>query len=188
MGKIGEIGDPGVRTCDEGEVLFEGECQPKKEVVRRLIHRSEMELGPAAQAYYNALDDAERRYGQKGLDAQIRYLYVNLAPLNKKQRLAKQNILNVVEEKPFVTELPPETLEMNELELSNICTSFERATERKVSRGEKISMGDIDRFATSRGYPVEKVLVAQDWVNEVLEPEVIKRKKEAEEKVTIHWD
>lgn len=52
----------------------------------------------------------------------------------------------------------------------------------------KLSLKDFEDFAELKNYPVEKVLVASDWIDDVLKDEVIKAREIAKKKIKINWD
>jgi hypothetical protein len=196
--------------CDIGTVNYQGKCWKKKQLVKQLIDEADFDLTSQARSYLQAIDEAEAMYGIKGVDTQIAYITSNLTADTKAQELVIQQLDDILKGRSVST-IPKEkpVNEMTEVEAERIMMAFERATERKVNslqrmiedieseeleetpavkkqiEESKLTMEDFVRFSKVREIPVEKVLVATDWTEDVLAEEVIQAKKEAEKRITI---
>ena len=198
--------------CDLGTIDHKGKCWTKKNLTRKLIEDAEFDLTPPARAYLNNLDKSEMEFGTEGVDIQIAYIQANLITDTKAQELVLQQLDDILKGRPLSTSLKEKDVNtISEVELERIMMGFERFTEGKVSElhqlRDKIEYGEIEEtpelrsqmekmkltikdyiaYSKTRDIPVDKVLVASDWVEEVLADEVINAKKEASKRITIEW-
>ena len=171
-------------------------CNATAEMVRNIVRDSGIKTDPYAEAYVQALDQAEQMYGCDGVKSQAAYIYGNLRPKTDKEKLAKQKLLDISRGIiPRTTlEIPPANT-MSELELGNIGDSFENwsVEKHRILAGRGCPVGeytlkDFEEFAEGHGYPVDKVLAANPWVEDCLTDEVKEAIKKAEKKVKILWE
>ena len=176
--------------------MAEEKCNATAEIVRNIIRDSGIETDPYAEAYIQALDQAEQQYGCPGVQSQAAYIYGNLKPKTDKEKLAKQKLLDISRGvTPRATlEIPPANT-MSELELENIGGSFEDWSVKKhevlASRGCPVgdfALKDFEEFAKSHDYSLDKVLVANPWVEDCLTDEAKEAIEKAKKNVKILWE
>ena len=181
--KIGEVeNNKDILICEKEDLIEE---------TKRIINQAYFNLSGSgiANSYINALEQSKARYGEKGVRTQILYIVANLIAKNPQQKLAIEQLRALGEGKPIPTELPKEKLnEMTEIELGQILESFEEWSRPILKRKGKLELSDFKKYAEDYGYPLDKVLVAQDWVDDCLTNEVLDAIKIAKKRVKILWD
>lgn len=200
------------KKCKLGVIDFEGDCWEKDKLVLKLIDDANFALSPQAKAYIGAMPTAKSEYGKRGVDTQIAYILCNLTPENKKQDLAVQQLDDIIKgETPSTVLTERDPNEIGEIEYGRISNGFERYTQGQIGDLQrvrdkveyeeveetpeilnkinklKLTMEDFVEYSRMRDIPVDKVLVAQPWSDDVLVDEVLKAKKEAEKRIKIDW-
>lgn len=167
----------------------------KVKKAKKLVRNSGVNLNSYALSYFNALDKAKQRYGERGVDNQIKRIASNIQPTNKKERLLSKQLMDVAEGKKPRKSLKSKKkgkMELGEIEYGEISRGFERYTEDKASPGlwrepRPVSMKDFKSYADRMGIPVEKVLVACPWGSSSLTDKAREEKKKANKKVDVKF-
>lgn len=182
--------------CDEGEVEYDGRCMDKKFAAREIIRKHNVNLNAQAQAYLESLDEASDQFGDRGTDTQLKYIASNINPQDKEERLAVQQITAIADGEDVPDNLPDDDnqdMTLGEQEYSDISRGFESYTEpgpgqrAPGERSGRVDVDDFEKYADKTGYPVEKVLAANPWVDSVLTEEAKERVKEARDKVELEF-
>lgn len=168
-------------------VEYDDEELEKDEATRAVIDDSDAELNAQAEAYLDALDEADAQYGSRGVDTQINYIVSNIDVTDEASRTLKRQLEAIAEgESPDDVE-DEESDTLSEIEFGEIARGFESFTEEKVTRGELITIEDFERYADRTGYAVEKVFVSNPWMDSALTEDAIERVVQAEETVELEF-
>jgi len=167
----------------------------KLKKAKELVRKSGVKLNYYAQSYYDALDEAEQRYGERGVVNQIKRISSNINPTNKKEILLSKQLMDVADGKKPRKSLQSSKkgkMELGEIEYGEISRGFERYTEGKASPGfgrepRPVTIKDFKSYADRMGIPVEKVLVASPWGSSLLTDKAREEKKKAEKKVELKF-
>jgi len=154
--------------------------------VSLILAEYNVDLNPAGRQY---LDQMGMNVDIPGVDEDnlLLYLISNVKVVDKDSRLAKKKLKAVSDgDSPDAVELKEtRTNVITEDEFGDIMSGFEAVTEKKVQRGELLSLQDFEAYAEQTGYAVEKVLYANSWVDSVIEPEVLSKIEDVEEELTV---
>ena len=164
----------------------EGNQFSLRDDIRKLVASGEFKVDPYAQAYIDALDEAETLGGDQAVRTQALYIASNLVSGNEKQDEILDMLSAIGYNKPY-TKKPSVSvgLEMDEIQYERLIDSFEKYSENKFDSNNKIGLGVFKDFAAIRNIPVEKALVANDWVDDALTPEAAAAVRDAWNKVKI---
>jgi|AntDeeMinimDraft_4_1070355.scaffolds.fasta_scaffold09508_1 hypothetical protein len=167
-------------------VEYNGQEMSKHSAVSLILAEYNVDLNPAGRQY---LDQMGMNVDIPGVDEDnlLLYLISNVKVVDKDSRLAKKKLKAVSDgDSPDAVELKEtRTNVITEDEFGDIMSGFEAVTEKKVQRGELLSLQDFEAYAEQTGYAVEKVLYANSWVDSVIEPEVLSKIEDVEEELTV---
>lgn len=175
--------------CKEigGIPLGDNQCQVTKDMIHHFSHK--LTLNPHGKSYEDALwseripDDDE-----KAILVQGRYISNNCSTETPEQNEA-WFILSSLTIGKSLPEYRPQDKYITEFELDHLATNITDWTAKEPrDADDKFPLKAFEDYAEMHGVSVDKVLVAQDWVNEVLSDEVIQKIKEAKKRVKIKWD
>jgi len=165
-----------------------------KDDIQNVLDKARFEYTPAAETYVRALNESDAMYGDKGTRTQALYIANNLQPKTDEQKLAVKQLMAIGYDKPMPLVYEPDPVDtMSELELERITDSLtdymRDVRDMRVARGgtSEFLLQDYKDFAEEYGYPLDKVLVANDWVKDVLSDDIVKAIEAAEERVKIDW-
>ena len=174
-----------------------------KEDIKKLVASGEFKVNPYARAYLDALDNAEAiddiRYAEdakvsdevipredEAVRTQALYIASNLTSDNEKQDDILDMLIAIGYNKPYTKKHSvSEGLEMDEIQYERLTDAFEVFSENRFDKNHKIGLNVFEDFAKSRNIPLEKALVANDWVEDALTPEASSAIKDAWNKVKI---
>ncbi len=175
--------------------MADDKCVATPDMVRRIIKDAGFEINQYAEAYIKALDSSEAVYGCDGVQSQAAYIYGNLTAKTDEQKHAKQQLLDISRGQiPNIIYKPPAANRMTEIELEDISNAFESYTENRVSSFESqcpvgtLGLEEFENFAKRYNHPLDKVMVANPWVNKCLSDEVKREIDKAKERVKILWE
>lgn len=167
-------------------VEYNGQEMSKQSAVSVILAEHNVDLNPAGRQY---LDQMGMNVDIPGVDVDnlLLYLISNVKVVDKDSRLAKKKLEAVSDgDSPDAVELKETRTDViTEDEFGDIRSGFEAVTEKKVQRGELLSLQDFEAYAEQTGYAVEKVLYANSWVDSVIEPEVLSKIEDVEEELTV---
>jgi hypothetical protein len=133
----------------------------------------------------DALNEAEDLYGEKGVRIQALYISSNLIAENDEQDRILDQLQALGYDKPYKGAEKSDEYDMTEIQLERLVDAFtEYSLDRRDADG-KVDMAIFEGFAKERGISLEKALVANDWVDDVLTPEASIAVKNAWEKVKV---
>lgn len=167
-------------------VEYNGQEMSKQSAVSLILAEHNVDLNPAGRQY---LDQMGMNVDIPGVDEDhlLLYLISNVKMVDKDSRLAKKKLKAISDgDSPDAVELKEtRTNVITEDEFGDIMFGFEAVTEKKVQRGELLSLQDFGAYAEQTGYAVEKVLYANSWVDSVIEPEALSKIEDVEEELTV---
>lgn len=167
-------------------VEYNGQEMSKQRAVNAIIAEHKVDLNPAGKQY---LDQLSTNADSPGIDVDHLILYViaNVRVVDKDSRLAKKKLKAVSDgDSPNAVELKETRTDViTEDEHGDIMFGFEAFTEEKVQRDELLSLQDFEAYAEETGSAVEKVLYANGWDDSVIEPKVLSKIEDVEEKLTV---
>jgi len=163
----------------------------KKSDIYDIIKEAGIKPNQYAQAYIDALAEAEDMYGDRGVQSQAAYIASNLVPENDEQELAVEKIMAISRGEDLPTELPKKDPNvMTEIQLEKMIDGvMDFTAEYPRDEDGKIGLDAFKAYAEKRGVSVDKVLKANDWVSDVLSSEALTAVKAADKKIKIkEWD
>ena len=170
-----------------GIPLGDSQCQITKDMIHHFAH--ELTLTPYGKSYADALwsdripDDDERAILVQG-----RYISNNCSTETPEQNEAWYILSSLEMNKPLPVYRPQDKF-ITELELDHLATDITDWTAKEPrDADDKFPLKAFEDYAEMHGVALDKVLVAQDWVDESLSDETIERIKEAKKRVKIKWE
>lgn len=171
-----------------GTPLGHNECQVTKEMIYSLA--SKLTLDSYGQAYLAALQDPRiPDDDESAILTQARYIANNVASNETEEQKQAWYQLSTMKLGKELPEFVVHEDKVSEYELEHYATSITDWTEDKERDAEgKIPLRVFQEYAEVHNVSLDKVLVCQDWVDDILSDEVIEAKRKAKERVKIVWD
>ncbi len=177
------------KVCEKmgGEPITDDECRVTKEFIANLANK--VTLTGHGQAYLQGLmSERIDDHDEQGIIFQGKYIASNCSTELPEEKEAWHILTHLHQGKPLPVYKEKENI-VDEYELERLCTDITRKTENAPRNEEgKIPLKVFKDYAEMNDISLDKVLVCQDWVDEILSDEVIKAKEKAKKKVKIKWD
>lgn len=156
-----------------------------KDDVKKLIAVGGFRLNPSAEKYYDALDDIESNYGDRGVRDQALNIVTHLDAVNDEQRGVIERLKSIGNEGTNIERSASVNINIDEMERKKLVNSFMDFSKDKFNNDRKIDMGVFESFAARNNIPIEEALIANDWVEEALTPDAASAVKDAWNKVNV---
>jgi len=168
-----------------GIPITEEDCEVTKDFIANLANK--LTLDGHGQAYLSGLYGLPANAGENAFIVQGKYISGNCSTETLEEKKAWHILTHLEQGKPL-----PEYVErkniVTEYELERLCTDITNKTvDAPRDKNGKIPLKVFKDYAEMNNISLDKVLVCQDWLDEVLSDEVIKAKEKAKKKVKIEW-
>jgi len=174
-------------VCEEmgGKPITEEDCEVTKEFVVKLANK--LTLDGYGQAYLKGLYELPENAGEEAFIIQGKYISNNCSTEMAREKTAWY-ILSHLEKGKSLPVYKRRDNVVTEIELEHLCTDITNKTVNAPRVNGKIPLKVFEDYAEMHNVSLDKVLVCQDWVDEILTDEVIKAKEKAKKKVKILWE
>lgn len=177
-----------IEACLEmgGNPIDDENCEITKDFIRNLA--TKITLDGYGKAYLGGLYDLPPNAGEDAFITQGKYIALNCSTETQEEKEAWYILSALEKDKPLPVYRPNEDV-LTEIELDHLATDITNKTERSERTEDgKIPLKVFEHYAQMHGLSLDKVLVSQDWVDDILTEEVIEAKKKAKKRVKILWE
>lgn len=170
-----------------GIPLSEDECRVTKEFIAGLANK--VTLTGHGHAYLQGLmSERIKNDDEQAIIYQGKYISGNCSTETRDEKEAWYILTHLQQGKPLPVYKEKDNV-VDEYELERLCTDITRKTEYAPrDKDGKIPLSVFKDYSEMNDVPLDKVLVCQDWIDDILSDEVLKAKKKAEKRVKILWD
>jgi hypothetical protein len=170
-----------------GNPVTDDDCEVTKDFILNLA--TKLTLSPYGKAYLKGLYEMPPAiYGENAYIIQGKYISNNCSTETKEEKNAWYILAHLEKDKPLPVYKPMDD-EITEIECEHLMYDIETWTmDAERDAENKFSLKVFEDFAKMHDVSLDKVLVCQDWVDEVLAPEVIDAKEKAKKRIRIIED
>jgi len=169
-----------------GNPITDDDCEITKDFILNLA--TKLTLDGYGQAYMKGLYDLHPSSGENAFIIQGKYISNNCSTENEEEKEAWYILSHLEAGKPLPVYKRRDDV-ITEYELDHLATDITIKTESAERDDEgKIPLKAFEDYAKMHNVPLDKVLVAQDWVDEVLSQDALKAKEKAKKRVKMLWD
>ena len=170
-----------------GNPITDDDCEVTKEFILNLA--TKLTLDGYGKAYLKGLYEMPPAvYDENAYIIQGKYISNNSSTETEEEKEAWYVLSHLEKDKPLPVYKRRDDV-ITEYELEHLATDITNKTEDAERDAEgKIPLKVFEDYAKMHNVPLDKVLVGQDWVDDVLSDEVIKAKEKAKKRVKILWD
>lgn len=158
----------------------------KREAVSAILVRYDIDPEPPTNVYIDRIENRTPFPEPLDVDTLIRYLITSIKLVDEDTRRAKQELYEIIEGEStnYLGQNDWEAGKITELQSEELMFGFEAFAERKIDRGEMVTIEDFKRYSAETGVPLEKVLYACPWREPYVDEETLFRVYKARVSIT----
>lgn len=169
-----------------GKPITDEDCEVTKEFIANLSRR--LTLDGYGQAYLKGLYELPENAGENAFIVQGKYIALNCSTETEDEKVAWHILSNLEVDKPLPIYKQRDNV-VTEIELDHLATDITNKTmDAERDADGKIPLKVFEDYAKMHNVPLDKVLVCQDWVDEILSKEVLDAREKAKKRVKILWE
>jgi len=170
-----------------GNPITDEDCEVTKEFILNLA--TKLTLDGYGKAYLKGLYEMPPAvYDENAYIIQGKYISNNCSTETEEEKEAWHILSHLEKGKPLPVYKRKDNV-ITEYELDHLATDITLKTENAERDADgKFPLKVFEDYSKMHNVPLDKVLVAQDWVDEILSKEVLTAKEKAKKRVKIEWE
>ena len=169
-----------------GQPITDDDCEITKDFIMNLA--TKITLNGYGQAYLKGLYGLPANMGENAFIIQGKYIANNCSTETKPEKEAWYILSHLEKGKPLPVYKERDDV-ITGIECEHLMNDIEKWTENEErDANNKFPLKVFEDYSKMHNVPLDKVLVCQDWIDDVLTQEVIEAKAKAKKRIKILED